>query len=387
MNLIKCTIMGKTQTYKIIIPYNESSTPGKKFKIEYTLEAASRDAAQKKAEREFDSYADNNSASWVRTIERDGIRIWKLIADLPQTPKHIDELAQKLASEDEDIIYNTLKSLGEIEDSSASSQIISILRHKNPELVALAVETLGKIGDPSNLFAIRNLFKPSAHARVKACIVTAVGRLALPDDDIVEFLTRALNEEDARVRANAIEVIEQLDLPDTTRLLLPMLKDEDNRVRANVIKALWDKDDQNKLLEALKEMASNENAWMKASAVFVLDKVRIPGRMELLAAMAHEDHPKIRENARAALFRMNSLDCIPYWLTTISCDAEFTLVAGKITRMGEKALSTLLAFNAPTEASRKYTSLLLDLLEQQVLKSSGWISWLKTKQKRLFKNP
>jgi HEAT repeat protein len=379
--------MRHVKTYKVIIPYSESATPRKKFKIEYTIEAADRQSALKKAEFEFNSYADYNSASWVRTIEREGIRIWKLIAELPQTPQHIDEMAALLTSEDEDIIYNTLKSLGEIEDSAASSRIIALFGHPNPELVALAIETLGKIGDPSNLFAIRNLYRRETNPRVKACIVTAVGRLALPDDDIVGFLTTALHEEDSRVRANAIEVIEKLDLPDITRLLLPMLKDEDNRVRANVIKALWDKHDQGQLLEALKEMASDDNPWMKASAVFVLDKVRIPGRIELLAAMAHDEHPKIRENAKSALYRLEMIECIPYWMATISSDEEFGLVAEKVARMGESALNQLLAFSGQTEQSRKYTAMLLDMLEQQVLKSSGWISWLKTKQKRLFKTP
>ena len=247
--------MSQAKTYKVIIPYSESATPRKKFKIEYTVEASDRITALKKAEREFESYADYNSASWVRTIERESIRIWKLMPDMPQTPQHIDELASQLSSGDEDVVYNSLKALGEIEDASASSQIITLFNHANPELVALAVETLGRIGDPSNLYAIRNLYHSDTNPRVKACIVTAVSRLALPDDDIVGFLTRALHEDDARVRANAIEAIEKLDLPDVARLLLPMLKDEDNRVRANVIKALWNKDDQSKLLDVLKEMA------------------------------------------------------------------------------------------------------------------------------------
>ena len=377
--------MQAAKTYKVIIPYSESANPRKKFKIEYTVAAVDRESALKKAEREFDSYADYNSASWVRSIEREGIRIWKLLPDMPQTPEHIDELAGKLASDDEDIVYNSLKALGEIEDSAASSQIIGVFRHTNPELVALAIETLGRIGDPSNLGAIRSLYKPDANSRVKACVVSAMGRLALPDDDIVGFLTRALQEDDARVRANAIEAIEKLDLPDVTRLLLPMLTDEDNRVRANVIKALWNKEDHGQLLEALKIMASDDNPWMKASAVFVLDKVNIPGRLELLADMATDAHPKIRQNARAALFHQHGVECVPWWLETIENDEEFAKIADKVARMGEKALSTILAFNGQSETSRRYAAMLLDLLEQQVLKSSGWISWLKTKQKRLFK--
>jgi len=378
--------MQAAKTYKVIIPYSESANPRKKFKIEYTVAAVDRESALKKAEREFDSYTDYNSASWVRSIEREGIRIWKLLPDRPQTPERIDELAKKLASEDEDIVYNSLKALGELEDSSASSQIIGVFRHKNPELVALAVETLGRIGDPSNLGAIQSLYKAETHPRIKACVVAATGKLALPDDNVVSFLTRALQEEDARVRANAIEAIERLDLPDVTRLLLPMLNDEDNRVRANVIKALWNKESHDQLLAALKVMAIDDNPWMKASAVFVLDKVNIPGRLELLADMSADEHPKIRQNAREALFRQNGIECIPWWLETLENDDEFTKIAGKVVNMGDRALSTILAFNGQTEKSRRYAGMLLDLLEQQVLQSSGWISWLKTKQKRLFKN-
>ena len=377
--------MSQAKTYKVIIPYSESATPRKKFKIEYTVEASDRITALKKAEREFESYADYNSASWVRTIERESTRIWKLMPDMPQTPQHIDELAAQLVSGDEDIVYNSLKALGEIEDASASSGIIALFNHSNPELVALAIETLGRIGDPSNLYAIRNLYQSDTNPRVKACIVTAVSRLALPDDDIVGFLTRALHEDDARVRANAIEAIEKLDLPDVARLLLPMLKDEDNRVRANVIKALWNKDDQSKLLDVLKEMASDSNPWMKASAVFVLDNVNIPGRIELLTVMAMEEHPKIRQNAREALFKIDSLDCLPNWLEIISNDKEFAMVAEKVLRQGDAALNRLLGFNGHSESSRRYASMLLDMLEQHVLKTSGWINWLKTKQKRLFR--
>ncbi len=378
--------MVNNKNYKVIIPYSESANPRKKFKIEYSIEAADRASALRKAEREFSSYSEYNSASWVRQIEREGIRIWKILPDMPQTPDHIDDLARKLDSADEDLIYNSLKALGEIEDSSASDRIIRLFSHKNPDIAALAVETLGKIGDPSNLGAIINLYHPDKHPRVKACIVSAAGKMALPNDQILDFIAQALTDNDARVRANAVEALENLKIGDTARLLLPMLEDEDNRVRANVIKALWNKDDHTKLLEALKTMANDENPWMKASCIFVLDRVDIPGRIELLADMCLEEHPKIRENARQAIFRVHDLECLPYWLELISNEHEFSLVSQKVLLFGERALTPLLSFKGSTETSRAYAADLLDLLEQQVLQKSGWISWLKTKQKRLFKN-
>ncbi|GAB4278576.1 MAG: hypothetical protein Kow0029_21960 [Candidatus Rifleibacteriota bacterium] len=377
--------MAEKKLYKVIIPYSETANPGKKFKIEYSIEAESRQKALQKAEREFFSYSEYNSASWVRTIEQEGIRIWKILPNMPQTPAHIDELVSQLLSKDEDVLYNSLKALGELEDTSASDKIISLFSHKNPEIVALAVETLGKIGDPSNTGAIIGLFKPNQHPRVKACIVTAIGRISLPDDNILDFISKALNDEDSRVRANAVEVLEKINMADTAKILLPMLKDEDNRVRANVIKALWNKDDQDKLLEALKDMATDKNPWMRASCIFVLDRVKIPGRIDLLATMCFDDHPKIRENAREALFKSKSIECIPYWLELISNEKEFEQVSSKILSFGEEAISHLLQFNGSTVESRKYAALIMDLLEQQVLKKSGWITWLKTKQKRLFK--
>ena len=371
--------------YKVIIPYSESANPRKKFKIEYSVEAADRASALKKAEHEFLSYSDYSSASWVRMIEREGIRIWKILPDMPQTPAHIDELVKRLESDDEDVVYNSLKALGEIEDASASDSIIRLFAHTNPEIAALAVETLGKIGDPSNLGAILNLYREDRHPRIRACIVTSVGKIALPDDQILDFISGALTDNDSRVRANAVESLDKLNIANTAKLLLPMLEDEDNRVRANVIKALWNKDDHGKLLEALKTMASDENPWMKVSCIFVLDKVDIPGRIELLADMCLEDHPKIRENARTAIFREPGLDCLPYWLELISSEEEFQIVSEKILKFGEKALTPLLSFKGSSEKSKKHAALLLDILEQQILKNSGWINWLKTKQKRLFK--
>lgn len=378
--------MARQNTYKVIIPYSESANPRKKFKIEYSVEAADRASAFKKAEREFLSYSDYNSASWIRNIERESVRIWKILPDMPQTPIHIDEVAAQLSSEDEDIVYNSLKALGQLEDASASDRIIGVFSHSNPEIVALAVETLGKIGDPSNIGAILNLYHPTRHAKIKACIVAAVGKIALPDDNILGFLTRALLDEDSRVRANAVEAIEKLEIANTARLLLPMLEDEDNRVRANVIKALWNKDNQSKLLETLKNMASDDNPWMKVSCIFVLDKVDIPGRIELLYDMCLEEHPKVRQNAREAIFRPDDLDCLPYWLELIADEKEFSQVSEKILRFGDKALTPLLSFNGNSEKSRKNATTLLDILERQILQKSGWISWLKTKQKRLFKS-
>lgn len=374
-----------SKTYKVIIPYNDSANPHKEFKIEYTVEAANRKYALEKAEREFNSYTGYSSASWTRTIKREGIRIWKLLAEMPQTPRRIDELAEKLSSEDEDIIYNSLKTLGEIEDSSASSKIIKVLGHKNLELVALAVETLGKVGDPTNFNVVKNLFTSDSNSKVKACIVTAIGRLALQDDNIIDFLTQALTDDDSRVRANSIETIGQLNLQNAGELLLPLLNDEDNRVKANVIKALWNKEEQEQLLDTLKDMSNSNNYWMRISAIFVLGKLNTPERLELLSSMTQDEHPKVRKSAREAIFKLNEVECIPKWLEMIETDQEFQLLIPQVIKMGKKAVAPLLSFSSNNKNGEKYAAMMLDIIEMQTLNSSKMSNWLKTKQKRIFK--
>jgi HEAT repeat protein len=372
------------KTYKVIIPYSESAAPKKRFKIEYTVEATNRTSALDKAEKEFNAYTNYNSASWTRNIERDSIRIWKMLPNLPQTPLSIDELAGNLQSADQDIVYNNLKALGEIEDSSASSQILKLFSHENPEIVSLAIETLGQIGDPTNLHAVMGKFKNDTHPRVKASILTTVGKLATTEESVVVFLSEALKDKDSRVRANAVEAIEKLQTNKLTEILLPKLKDEDNRVKANVIKALWNKHENSELLETLQQMASDENPWMKTSAIFVLTKVEIPGRMELLFALSSDPHPKVKENAKKALMEMQDLECIPYWIEIAETIEDEKKISEKILKLGQAAITPLLSFSSKAEKENKFVNNLLNMLEQQVLSSKGWISWLKTKQKRLF---
>jgi len=159
---------------------------------------------------------------------------------------------------------------------------------------------------------------------------------------------------------------------------------EDNRVRANVLKALWESHDRPRMVTVLRDMARNDNRWMRASAAFVLQHIEVDGRLELLGLLAKDEFPEVYRHARRAIQTMNSLDCLPYWLEFLESDADIQVVARRIAESGFSALDVLLAYQPRNREEKRRIRLFLDSVEEQIFRDEGWISWLKSKHRRLF---
>ena len=375
-------------TYKVILPYTESCNPYKKFHIEYSIEATDRDSALKQAEKEFFGYLQYNSAAWVRLIDRDGIRVWRLSPDrdLPRDRQAIDALANELEGKDSETIYRILTSLGQLEDVSAASRVIPLLRHPDEQVAALAAETLGKIGDIASLPLLLQLFTPTANSRLKASILSSLARLAQTGDPIQDVLAQALGDADSRVRANAVEVIERLQIPSSGKLLVPLLADADNRVRANVLKALWTSHDRRTLTRTLLGMVDNANPWMRASAAFVLQHLDVEDRIRTVGRLATDPDPFVQTAAWRALLGLSDPACIPHWLSYLHrCrDNDPEPVFAKIESLGKAALPELLTWEARHRDARRLLRPLWERLELWVFQREGWTGWVRLKMRRLF---
>ncbi len=190
--------MKSKKTYKIIVPYTESAAPYKKYKIEYVVKAENRNEAKILSEKEFDSYSHNNSASWVRIPDESSIRIWRVFPNDPTTPQFIDELIQQIPCKDQNKTINVLQRLGELEDSTASSKVISQIKTDNPQIVATAIYTLGSIGDPTSFFAVKNAYFQKKDSKIKEAVVKTLLKLALPDDNVLDFYITAIRDKATR---------------------------------------------------------------------------------------------------------------------------------------------------------------------------------------------
>ena len=139
--------METNKTYKVIIPYTESSGSSRKYKIEYTVEAKNCSEAKLLAKKKFDDYSINNNASWIRIPNLSAIRIWRIYPNDPSTPQFIDDLIKKLPCKDPNETIKILERLGELEDTTASSKIISLMKTDNAKIIAASINTLGNLLD------------------------------------------------------------------------------------------------------------------------------------------------------------------------------------------------------------------------------------------------
>lgn len=219
------------KSYKIIVPYTESAAPTKKFVIEYDVDAANRVEAQKIAEDRFNLYSGNTSASWVRIPDQSGIRIWRRFPTDPETPEFIDDLIASLPGKSNSETLSLLNRLGDLEDIFASSKIISLTKLDEPAIVASAIDTLGKIADPTSYFAVKNTYFQKSHPDIKRAVVKALPNMALPEDDVIGFYKIAIKDKATR------EVIFNLDFVDLLPLWLQEIENESefNAVKENVL--------------------------------------------------------------------------------------------------------------------------------------------------------
>jgi hypothetical protein len=185
--------MLETKTYKIIIPYTESASTSKKFKIEYVIEADNRLEALKKAERKFNEYSQSSSASWIRTPDYSSTRLWRIFPNDPNTPEFIDAIINKLPDIDKNKTMELLQRIEELEDTFASSKIISLTKSDDSEIVVKAINILGSFRDPTSFFAVKNAYSRE-NPEIKKAVVKNLIKLALPEDNILKFYKTAIQK-------------------------------------------------------------------------------------------------------------------------------------------------------------------------------------------------
>lgn len=117
--------------------------------------------------------------------------------------------------------------------------MLELLRDEAPEVRRVAVESLGKIGDPRAVDSIISL-KQDPASIVREASVLAMGRLKpTATDGVVGLLTQALEDPVESVRQAAVVAIGEIETG--TRLFQPvvgLLRSSDARVRRAAVQAL-----------------------------------------------------------------------------------------------------------------------------------------------------
>lgn len=99
-----------------------------------------------------------------------------------------------------------------------------------------------------------------------------------------------------RVRANAVEALEENGCREAIPLLITLFRDDDNRVKANAVKAMSAFDAET-MLEELRGMIEDPRVEMRDSATYVLKGIRGQEAALLLEHLLRDGSPLVRFNA------------------------------------------------------------------------------------------
>ncbi len=167
------------------------------------------------------------------------------------------------------------------------------------EIIEVLIEALG---DPYEWVRIRALESLRHHMPAKKEYAILLGKFYQLEDDPkvratlvktlavcgeygVSYILEALDDEDMRVKANAVEALEEIGYLPKLEKLLPLVS-SGHRVRASVVKLLkkGKKDDiASKILE---EMMKSGNVMDRIAAVYVIGEIKDNDKLDFVFEMA-----------------------------------------------------------------------------------------------------
>ena len=177
-------------------------------------------------------------------------------------------------------------------------QLMAMLAEaRNPKTMMMAVEALGKIGQP----AVKPLSSALTEERweVRSNVILALERIGQPATQIFQ---KAITDQDWFVRATAVKALGQIKDPRTVESLISVLNDKEWFVRERAAEALSKIGEPaiDPLISALKD----QNGLVRERAAEVLGKIGDATSITPLIEAFHDDELYVRAKAVLAFERV-----------------------------------------------------------------------------------
>lgn len=219
-------------------------------------------------------------------------------------------LVQAVALDDPDTVFLARKGLNRIEELMAGpAPAVAAPRPARPpapapDAVLVLEPDVVEVGDASKKAGLIETLKKAKDDPVALSQALAELARCRPDLDDCRQIQGLLRHPVARVRANAVEVLEDVDdVGYLIQVLAPLLEDENNRVRANVTKVLG-RHGVPRVAETLKAMAASANLAARESAVYAMGFLKGAEIFPMLQAALRDPYEGVRLRAVRSLGRL-----------------------------------------------------------------------------------
>lgn len=384
--------------YRIELPYTESKPGTKEYVAVYDIETRSPDQALKIARKKFSSYENYNSASWVRTIQDSKMTIRLKFGEFlcPLGDKDcLNGLIRKFAGLDG----------GNSSDSehlcAAAGEAVHFIP-LGPILVSTLISVFDKTCEAGRFDILTCLSRDPTppppesfdligrldSERALATYLKYISQSRSPRAG--EIISSYLQHSDNRVRANAVEALENFGDLERGQAIFAMLSDPNNRVQANAIKAihnLYGAD----MSANITAMAASPDKWKRASMAYALGEILVPNRETTLLKFLDDPDVSVRFNAARSLNRVCLEAPNPSLMKHIVSEhlsgEDETVKAELKAILVRHASSTIdiLVSSLSEKQLRRDVGEVLDTIKNSKLEKKDYMGWLGISLKRFLR--
>lgn len=218
---------------------------------------------------------------------------------------YLTRLFELAKSVHEEVALTALQNLFIVKDDRVPAHILTLLNDSSytSQRRFLMLKIVMDTNVPLNSDLLENILVNEKDVIIKSGLVKVFAKNCKQDG--VPLLIRCLNDEDPRVRANTVEVIEAQKFKGCEQEIIKLLNDSENRVKVNAAKYLVKIGYQQAFL-TLRAMLVSPEVWLRDSVIFALGEIADQPSLVLLRAALKDPNQGIRLSVLKALARINN---------------------------------------------------------------------------------
>ena len=205
----------------------------------------------------------------------------------------------------EEVALTALQALINVKDNRVVPHILKLMsdNSQSSQRRFLMLKIILDSQVPLNSALLEQILLSEKDVIVKSGLVKVYARSV--GEKGLNTLAKCLRDEDPRVRANTVEVIEEQKIKGCERNIATLLSDTENRVKVNAAKYLV-KNGYKQAFETLKAMLVSQEVWLRDSVIFALGEIGDQASLTLLKAALKDPNQGIRLSVLKALSNINN---------------------------------------------------------------------------------
>jgi HEAT repeat protein len=218
---------------------------------------------------------------------------------------HTTQLLTMARSGIEEVALTALQALLNLKNARFASVVMKMLAEDqfSSQRRFLMLKIIMESDRPLHVPTLEQILLREKDVIVKSGLVKVYARSS--GGQGVATLISCLQDQDARVRANTVEVIEEQNIQGCEHKIVELLQDPENRVKVNAAKYLV-KNGYQQAFMTLRNMLVSSEVWLRDSVIFALGEIGDQASLTLLKAALKDPNQGIRLSVLKALARINN---------------------------------------------------------------------------------